>query len=149
HTMRKSKSKVSANNIFVDGSGEGEGHLSKVQLDRQVMAENGVVIIVFRVNEDTGKLIDNPGIDSRGSICQLEPPDNYSKCVDAASTTYEKGQAQQDSTDAIKLDIKRSVGKIIMQMVNRKPLIMPNIVNTYCEAPLPLSQNCGNLQWRE
>jgi len=130
HTMRKSKSKVSANNIFVDGSREGEGHLSKVQLDRQVMAENGVVIIVFRVNEDTGKLIANPGIDSRGFIYLQDSPEIYSKCVDAARKAYEKGQAQKDSSDAIKLEIKRSVGKIIMQMVNRNPLIMPIIVKT-------------------
>jgi ribonuclease J len=127
-TMRKSKSKIPANNIFVDGSREGEGHMSKVQLDRQVMAQNGVVIIVFRVNEDTGKLIANPAIDSRGFIYLQDSPEIYSKCVDAARKAYEKGQIQKDSSDAIKLEIKRNVGKIIMQMVNRNPLIMPVIV---------------------
>lgn len=127
-TMRKSKSKVPANNIFVDGSREGEGHMSKVQLDRQVMAQNGVVIIVFRVNQDTGKLIANPGIDSRGFIYLQDSPEIYSKCVDAARKAYEKGQAQKESSDATKLEIKRSVGKIIMQMVNRNPIIMPIIV---------------------
>ncbi|MGE3279364.1 MAG: RNase J family beta-CASP ribonuclease [Candidatus Altimarinota bacterium] len=127
-TMRKSKSKVPANNIFVDGSREGEGHMSKVQLDRQVMAQNGVVIIVFRVNQDTGKLIANPGIDSRGFIYLQDSPEIYSKCVDASKKAYEKGQAQKESSDATKLEIKRAVGKIIMQMVNRNPIIMPIIV---------------------
>lgn len=127
-TMRKSKSKVPANNIFVDGSREGEGHMSKVQLDRQVMAENGVVIIVFRVNEDTGKLIANPGIDSRGFIYMKDSPEIYSQCVEAAKKSYERGQQQKTSSDETKLDIKRSVGKVIMQMVNRNPIIMPIIV---------------------
>lgn len=127
-TMRKSKSKVPANNIFVDGSREGEGHMSKVQLDRQVMAQNGVVIIVFRVNEDTGKLIANPGIDSRGFIYMKDSPEIYSQCVEAAKKSYERGQQQKSGSDETKLDIKRSVGKVIMQMVNRNPIIMPIIV---------------------
>ena len=128
HTMRKSKSKIPSNNIFVDGSREGEGHMSKVQLDRQVMAANGVVIIVFRVSEENGKLIAHPGIDSRGFMYLKDSPEIYGKCVDAAQKAYERGQAQKSSSDDVKLDIKRSVGKIIMQMVKRNPLIMPVIV---------------------
>lgn len=128
HTMRKSKSKIPSNNIFIDGSREGEAHQSKVQLDRQVMAQNGVVIIVFRVNEDTGKLIANPGIDSRGFIYMQDSPEIYSQCVEAAKKSYERGQQQKSSSDETKLDIKRSVGKVIMQMVNRNPIIMPIIV---------------------
>ncbi|MDF2379328.1 MAG: ribonuclease J [Candidatus Gracilibacteria bacterium] len=128
HTMRKSKSKIPANNIFIDGHREGEGHLSKVMLDRQIMSENGVAIIAFRVNQDTGKLIANPAIDSRGLIYLKDSPEIYSKCVEAAKKAYEKGHARKASSDEIKLDIKRSVGKVIMNMVKRNPIIMPFIV---------------------
>ncbi|MDP3976210.1 MAG: ribonuclease J [bacterium] len=126
--MRKSKSKIPANNIFIDGSSEGEAHLSKVMLDRQIMSENGVVIVVFRINQDTGKLIANPGLDSRGFIYLKDNPEIIGKCVDAAQKAYEKGHERKASSDDIKLDIKRNVGKIIMEMVSRNPIIMPILV---------------------
>lgn len=126
--MRRSKSKVPANNIFVDGSREGEAHLSKVVLDRQVMSENGVVIIAFRVNQDTGKLIANPAIDSRGFVYLKDSPEIYRQCVEAAKKAYEKCQAEKASSDDRKLAIKRAVGKVIMQLVKRNPIIMPVIV---------------------
>ncbi len=128
HIMRKSKSKAPANNIFVDGSGVGEGHLSKVQLDRQVMAENGIVMIVFRVNQDTGKLLGTPGIDSRGFVYLQDSPEITRRCMEAAQKAYEKGHSAKESLDAIKLEIKRNVGREIMQMINRNPIIMPIMV---------------------
>lgn len=126
--MRKSKSKVPANNIFVDGAREGEEHLSKVVIDRQVMSENGVVVIVFRVNQDTGKLIANPGIDSRGFTYLKDSPEIYRETVEAAKKAYETKHGQKASSDEIKLEIKRAAGKVIMKMVNRNPIIMPVIV---------------------
>jgi len=126
--MRRSKSKIPANNIFIDGSREGEAHLSKVMLDRQVMAENGAVIIVFRVNQDTGKLIASPGIDSRGLIYLQDSPEIYSKCVEAAQKAYESKHQAKAPSEEVKLEIKRAVGKVIMQMVSRNPIIMPIIV---------------------
>ncbi|MDP2691975.1 MAG: ribonuclease J [Candidatus Gracilibacteria bacterium] len=128
HTMRKSKSKVPANNIFIDGTREGEGHQSKVMLDRQVMSENGVIIVVFRVNNDTGKLIANPGIDSRGLLYLTDTPDIHHKCVEAAKKAYEQCHARKENSADTKLEIKRAVGKEIMQMVKRNPIIMPIIV---------------------
>jgi len=127
-TMRKSKSKVPANNIFIDGSSEGEEHLSKVQIDRQIMSENGIVLIVFRVNQDTNKLIANPGIDSRGFIYLQDSPEIYSKCIDVAKKAYEKAHAAKQASDITKLDIKRGVGKVIMNEIKRNPLIMPIFV---------------------
>ena len=126
--MRKSKSKIPANNIFIDGSREGEGHVSKVQLDRQVMAENGVVVVVFRTNQDTGKLIGSPGVDSRGRIYLKDSPEVYRRCVEAAQKAYEKMHEQKASSDDIKLEIKRAVGKVILQTVANNPIIMPIMV---------------------
>lgn len=128
HIMRKSKSKIPANNIFIDGTREGESHLSKVQLDRQVMSENGAVVIVFRVNESTGKLIGAPGIDSRGFVYLQDSPEIYRQCVEAAQKTYEKCHGEKAPSDQLKLEIKRAAGKVIMQMVNRNPIIMPIVV---------------------
>jgi len=128
HTMRKSKSKTPANHIFIDGSREGEDHMSKVMLDRQIMSENGIVVIAFRVNSDTGKLIANPGIDSRGFLYMKDSPEIHRKCVEAAKKAYERGHSEKLSAENNKLGIKRSVGKVIMQQVNRNPIIMPVIV---------------------
>lgn len=127
-TMRRSKSKIPSNNIFVDGSREGEEHSSKVVLDRQVMSENGIVIIVFRVNQDTGKLIANPGIDSRGFMYLQDSPEVYNRCVEAAKKAYEHKHSEKASSEDTKLQIKRAVGKVIMNNVKRNPIIMPVIV---------------------
>lgn len=127
-TMRRSKSKIPANNIFIDGSREGEEHISKVVLDRQVMSENGIVIIVFRINQDTGKLIANPGIDSRGFMYLQNSPEIYRKCVESAKKAYEQKHAEKASSEETKLQIKRAVGKIIMNDFKRNPIIMPILV---------------------
>lgn len=126
--MRKSKSKIPANNIFIDGSGEGEGHLSKVQLDRQVMSENGVVVMVFRIQEDTGKILGVPGIDSRGFMYLQDSPEIYRQCTEAAQKAYERSHAAKAPLDTSKLEIKRAVGKVILETVDRNPIIMPILV---------------------
>ena len=45
-----------------------------------------------------------------------------------AQKAYEKSHTQKASSDDTKLEIKRAVGKVILQMVNRNPIIMPILV---------------------
>ncbi|MFH0776036.1 MAG: ribonuclease J, partial [Patescibacteria group bacterium] len=69
--VRKSKSKVRVNNILIDGLGVGDIGTSVLR-ERQIMSENGIVVIVFRAYAQSGKLVGAPDIISRGFVYMKE-----------------------------------------------------------------------------
>jgi hypothetical protein len=48
--------------------------------------------------------------------------------VEAAQKAYERGHSQKLPLDTTKLEIKRAVGKVILDIVDRNPIIMPILV---------------------
>jgi ribonuclease J len=126
---RKSKSKVPANNIFIDAGGDRggqEGH--KIQCDRSIMAENGMLIILLRTYQESGKLIADPDIASRGLIYLKETEEMHKLCKEAAKKGYNEAHQKKYSSEETKNNIKRYVGRIIMNKLKRNPLIVPIIV---------------------
>lgn len=61
------KVKLPADYVFVDGLGVSD-ETNVVVRDRQVLAEDGMVVIIATVDSKTGKLIQNPDIISRGFV---------------------------------------------------------------------------------
>jgi ribonuclease J len=61
------KTKLPTDYVFVDGLGVSD-ETNVVVRDRQVLAEDGMVVIIATVDSKTGKLIQNPDIISRGFV---------------------------------------------------------------------------------
>ncbi|MCC5318650.1 Zn-dependent hydrolase, partial [Staphylococcus aureus] len=65
------KNKVPSDYVFVDGLGVGD--VSHVVLrDRQMMAEDGMIVVIATINGKTGRLFNSPDIISRGFIYMRE-----------------------------------------------------------------------------
>src|SRR5258708_12111770 len=65
---------VHAGFLFVDGIGAGE--VGEVVIrDRQMLARDGILMVVVSVDKETGKLISGPDIVSRGFVSQRRSTD--------------------------------------------------------------------------
>ena len=68
------KDKVPSNYVFVDGLGVGDvGEI--VLRDRQMLAEDGMFVIVAIIDSKTGKVKNSPDIISRGFVYLRESKD--------------------------------------------------------------------------
>ncbi len=65
---------VHAGFLFVDGVGAGE--VGEVVIrDRQMLARDGILMVVVSVDKETGKLVSGPDIVSRGFVSQRRSTD--------------------------------------------------------------------------
>ena len=122
---RMTKEKVPTEYVFVDGLGVGD--VSQVVLrDRNMMAEDGMVVAIFQVEKKTGKLIGNPDIVSRGFIHMKE----NKKLITQARQVIKKAVVDSDpksaaDPDFIKSNVRDALGKFLFKKTERRPMIMP------------------------
>jgi ribonuclease J len=126
----KVKGKVPVGAILVDGLGVGDvGNV--VLRDRQHLAEDGIVIVVFGLDKESGQLISGPNIVSRGFVYVRESD----KLIDdATDLVYDELIEATDKgiTDWNKLKniVKDVLSDYIWKKTKRRPMIMPLIMST-------------------
>ncbi|SDA43760.1 ribonuclease J [Butyrivibrio sp. INlla18] len=126
----KVKGKVPVGAILVDGLGVGDvGNV--VLRDRQHLAEDGIVIVVFGLDKESGQLISGPNIVSRGFVYVRESD----KLIDdATDLVYDELIEATDKgiTDWNKLKniVKDVLSDYIWKKTKRRPMIMPIIMST-------------------
>jgi len=127
--VRKSKQTVSANHIVIDGLGVGDIG-TQILRDRKIMANNGVVILLFRAYEKSGHLVGDPDVISRGFTYVKE-------LTEIANETRQK--AKKAYIDAIEIQprlpmkdikhrIKTALSRFFRKRLDREPMILPLIV---------------------
>lgn len=121
--------KIETNYILVDGSGEGS-IASDVISERQSMSQNGVVIITFKVNKTTRKLVGDPEVTTKGFIYQTETK-HITKEIKEESRKAFNTLIEKDSK-AKAADISRYVTARIdrysHKKLGRQPLIVPMVL---------------------
>lgn len=114
-------------NIFVDGLGVGD--VGKVVLrDRQVMSEEGVVVVVVPINQSTGLIGGEPDVISRGFVFE----ENSAGLLEEAKVVVRKSLAAHGKkiTDwrYVRRMIENDLQKFFYSATERRPLILPLIV---------------------
>ncbi len=122
------KHKVPSDYVFVDGLGVGD--VSHVVLrDRQMMAADGMIVVIATVNAKTGKLINSPDIISRGFIYMRENKKLVeqirAKIKALVGEQNPKGQANESY---IKEKIRNDLGQFIYNRTERRPMILPVLI---------------------
>ncbi len=120
--------KVPVDHVYVDGLGVGD--ISQVVLrDRQAMAEDGMLVVIAQFEQKTGALITEPDIISRGFIQMKENKEFVNKM------RFHLAKALKDSTpstpldpDQVKTTIREELGKFLFQQTERRPMILPVII---------------------
>lgn len=125
---RLTKEKVPTDYVFVDGLGVGD--VSQVVLrDRNHLAEEGMVVIIVKIDKKTGKLLGNPDIISRGFVFMKE---NIT-LIKQARTEVKKLVDNKDKKSAadtkyIRNQIRDGIGKFLFKKTERRPMVLPVII---------------------
>ncbi len=125
---RLTDEKTSSDYIFVDGLGVGD--VSHVVLkDRQVMAEDGMLVIIATVESKTGKLVSNPDIISRGFIYMK---DNKKLIEETRKKTrellYDDDPRSSANQEFLKNKVRTEIGQLLYHRTKRRPMILPVII---------------------
>ena len=119
--------KVPAQGVFVDGLGVGDvGNI--VLRDRQLLSQNGLLIIVVTLDKYSNNLIAGPDIVSRGFVYVRESETLMEDCRAVVEEALEKC-LRKNVTDwgKIKTTIKDSLSEFLWKRTKRSPMILPII----------------------
>lgn len=114
--------------VVIDGHGQGDVE-SVVHKDREMMAENGVVTLVVKMQK--GRLKGKPVLSSHGFLYQAEIQGFEQEIVQKAGRAVEKLLKRESRPNAQQVEnaVRSSVSGFIMQKLNRRPLIDPIVVH--------------------
>lgn len=121
------RGKVPTGAIFVDGLGIGDvGNV--VLRDRQHLAQDGILIVVFALDEYNGELLAGPDIVSRGFVYVKESDEMMDEAIALAYDTIQ-GCLDRGQTDwgRMKTLVKDSLSNYFWKKTKRRPMILPII----------------------
>lgn len=124
---RLTNEKVDTSYVFVDGLGVGD--VSHVVLrDRQVMADDGMIVVIATIDKKKGRLVQNPDLISRGFIYMKENKKLIEDTRMIAKTLF-KGSLQGGVDESYYKDrIRNEIGKFLYQKTQRRPMVLPVII---------------------
>lgn len=115
--------------VFVDGLGVGDvGEI--VLRDRQMLAEDGMFVIVAIIDRQTGKVKGSPDIISRGFIYLRESKEllkqTRKKVVEIVEKTAGHGGAV--NWVYVKDEVRNKIGDFLHSKTSRRPMILPVVI---------------------
>lgn len=120
---------VEVQNVYVDGLGIGDvGHV--ILRDRQKMSEEGVVVVVLSLDAHTGKLISDVDIISRGFVFESQAQDILEMAKEVVKKSLEQHSHKAANWRFVRKIIEDGLEKFFYEMTERRPLVLPVIVET-------------------
>lgn len=130
-TLENNTAKVTdnfpVNNIYIDGLGVGDVG-TVVLRDRQVMSEEGVVVVVIPIAHQTGQLDGEPDIISRGFIFEKEQQELIDEARELVKKTLKNHAQKLADWRYMRKIIEEELEKFLYQATERRPLILPIVV---------------------
>lgn len=117
--------KVESGKTFVDGLGIGDvGNI--VLRDRQLLANDGVIIVVMNLDQKAGNLVSEPDIISRGFIYVKENEELLTTLKGIVVEALES--IEEKEWGAVKAVVKSKLQRYIYKTTKREPMILPIVV---------------------
>ena len=132
HRVTLTQTVLPVNYIMVDGLGVGD--VGEVVLrDRQILADEGIVIAIIKLAHRNGQLIGQPDIVSRGFVYMkgqkklLE--DTKQKIREILTRTQKPNGADNVPNEVyIKTKLRDDLGQFFFQKTQRRPMIIPLLI---------------------
>lgn len=129
HLLRE---KVQAHYVMIDGKGIGDAG-AQIIMDRQIMAENGVLIVLFHVDPKSRKLLADPDVISRGFVYMKEAQEITRELIALAKKSFyemlqRNPKAKRGDT---KKFIRGALDRYAHRKIDRQPLILPVFVGLH------------------
>jgi len=115
---------IKVDEILIDGTGSGDvGDL--VLKDRELLGEDGIVIVATTINKETKKVLAGPEILTRGFIYVKDNSDLIEEAEKISLTVVEENSnPQYVDFNKIKLGIRDRLGKFFYQQTSSKPMVI-------------------------
>jgi len=116
-------------NVFVDGLGVGEIG-SIVMRDRQVLAQDGILMAILMVDKETGQPIAGPDIISRGFIYMRDADELIELARTHVLESFGMHSRNGHTADwtYVKAKIKDTLGDFLYEKTKRRPMILPVVM---------------------
>lgn len=118
---------IDVQNVYVDGLGIGD--VGQVVLrDRARLSEEGIVVVVVSVDQHTGKLVSGVDIISKGFVFEEMAKDLLEDARQVVSDSFSKHIHKTTDWRFIRKTIEDSLEKFLYQATERRPLVLPIVV---------------------
>ncbi len=122
------RNKVPAGYVFVDGLGVGDVG-SVVLRDRRVLSQDGIFIVIVTVNKDTGQLVGEPDLISRGFVHQQTSDTLLDAARAQVTKTINKlGGEGPPEWQVVKSAVRDAMTRYLYEQTRRRPMIIPIVV---------------------
>ncbi|VFQ46015.1 ribonuclease J [Desulfoluna butyratoxydans] len=120
--------KVATGRVLVDGKGVGDVGRSVLK-ERQMLAEDGLVVVTIVFDEETGVIVYGPEIVSRGFVFWTATGHllDDAQCV-ILEVVEEVGMDAPNRTDLIRSKIQKALRQYFNFTIKRRPIIVPVIM---------------------
>jgi len=112
--------------VFVDGSGVGDIG-PQVLREREMLAEDGFVVVGLKIDRSTGLLAEEPEIVSHGFVLMAEAGDLAAEIKDAISGLLSR-LAHYPGRQAVAEQLRDILKHLLYDRTRRRPIIVPVII---------------------
>lgn len=122
------KRKVAAGSVLVDGLGVGDVG-AVILRDRQRLASDGLFVVVATISRETGKLVTQPDVISKGFVYMKEAEDMLAEAkriVERIVRAYSHKRAYDMMS--LKRQIRDELSSFLYKKTNRSPMILPAVI---------------------
>jgi ribonuclease J len=119
---------VESGRVFVDGKGIGDvGNV--VLKDRKHLSEDGMVVVIIAINQATGEIIYGPDIVTRGFVFEDESQEYLDETKKIVLDTLAGVNLEvMADLNEVKLEVRRVLRKFFNKTIERRPVILPLIL---------------------
>jgi len=119
---------VAAGMFLVDGGGLADTSTA-VMRERQQLSEDGMFIVVARIDAQSGQLLGTPDVISRGFVAPQGANGLVEDSIGVVTTTLQRtGSRNITDWGALKNEIRRDLSSFLSNRTRKRPIILPLIV---------------------
>src|SRR6266702_2170962 len=114
-------------NVFVDGLGVGDvGQI--VLRDRQVLAQDGILMAVLTVDKETGQPLAGPDIVSRGFVYMRDAEELLTSARERILESFIGLNGHASDWTFVKDKIRHTLSEFLYEKTHRRPMILPVVM---------------------
>jgi len=119
---------VESGRVFIDGKGVGD--VGEVVLkDRKHLSEDGMVVVIIVINQQTGELLYGPDIVSRGFVFEDESQEYLDETRKIVQDLLAGMNAETlGDWGEVKQEVRRILRRFFNKTIERRPVILPLIL---------------------
>jgi ribonuclease J len=120
-------SHTACGNVFIDGLGIGDvGQI--VLRDRQVLAQDGILMVVLTVDKETGQPIAGPDIVSRGFVYMRDSEELLASARERVLASFSNLNGHASDWSFVKDKIKHTLSEYLYERTHRRPMVLPMVM---------------------